>query len=145
MSLVFSNFALDLNLNPNYFMNEFLIYLSLPPYLAQWYANECTQIHNRDNAVCPREVYKFPTPVVPVRGSQESDVINMHLAKQPDAVPAKHGHWIMYAYDEAICSECNYDRGTPFETTKEAKEHWDELPMWCEGCGAKMDEEAGNG
>ena len=57
-------------------MNEFLIYLSLPPYLAQWYANECNQIHNRDNATCPREVYRFPTPVVPVRGSQESDVIN---------------------------------------------------------------------
>ena len=70
-------------------MNEFLIYLSLPPYLAQWYANECTQIHNRDKATCPREIYRFPTPVVPVRGSQESDVINMHLAKQPDAVPAK--------------------------------------------------------
>jgi len=74
MSLVFSNFALDLNLNPNYFMNEFLIYLSLPPYLAQWYANECTQIHNRDKDVCPREIYRFPTPVVPVRGSQESVV-----------------------------------------------------------------------
>ena len=70
-------------------MNEFLIYLSLPPYLAQWYAHECNQVHNRDKATCPREIYRFPTPVVPVRGSQESDVINMHLAKQPDAVPAK--------------------------------------------------------
>ena len=89
MCKIFNNFALVLDLNPNYVMNEFLIYLSLPPYLAQWYANECTQIHNRDNAVCPRGVYKFPTPVVPVRGSQESDVINMHLAKQPDAIPAK--------------------------------------------------------
>ena len=56
-----------------------------------------------------------------------------HDCPLPDAVPAKHGHWIMYAYDEAICSECNYDRGTPYETTKEAKEHWDELPMWCQG------------
>ena len=53
-------------------MNEFLIYLSLPPYLAQWYANECNQVHNRDKATCPREIYRFPTPVVPVRGSQES-------------------------------------------------------------------------
>lgn len=69
-------------------MNEFLIYLSLPPYLAQWYANECTQIHNRDKMTCPRDVYKFPTPAVPVRGSQESDVINMHLAKQPNAAPS---------------------------------------------------------
>ena len=53
-------------------MNDYLIYLCLPPYLAQWYANECTQIHNRDKDVCPREIYRFPTPVVPVRGSQES-------------------------------------------------------------------------
>jgi len=70
-------------------MNEFLIYLALPPYLAQWYAHECMQVHNRDKETCPRDVYKFPTPVVPVRGSQESDVICMHLAKQPAAVPAK--------------------------------------------------------
>ena len=70
-------------------MNDFLIYLSLPPYLAQWYAYECQQIHNRDKAVCPREIYRFPVPVRPVRGSQESDVIQMHLAKQPNDVPAK--------------------------------------------------------
>lgn len=70
-------------------MNDYLIYLTLPPYLVQWYANECTQIHNRDKMTCPRDVYKFPTPAVPVRGSQESDVINMHLAKQPSNVPAK--------------------------------------------------------
>ena len=69
-------------------MKDCLIYLSLPPYLAQWYANECTQIHNRDKDVCPREIYRFPTPVVPVRNSQESDVINMHLAKQPNDKPA---------------------------------------------------------
>ena len=70
-------------------MNDYLIYLSLPAYLAQWYAHECMQIHNRDKAVCPREIYQFPTPVRPVRGSQESDVIQMHLAKQPSDVPAK--------------------------------------------------------
>ncbi len=53
-------------------MNDYLIYLCLPPYLAQWYAHECNQVHNRDKATCPREIYRFPTPVVPVRGSQES-------------------------------------------------------------------------
>ena len=53
-------------------MNDYLIYLCLPPYLAQWYAHECNQVHNRDNKTCPREIYRFPTPVVPVRGSQES-------------------------------------------------------------------------
>ena len=55
-------------------MNQYLIYLCLPPYLAQWYAHECNQVHNRDKATCPREIYRFPTPVVPVRGSQESAV-----------------------------------------------------------------------
>ena len=55
-------------------MNDYLIYLCLPPYLAQWYAHECNQVHNRDNKTCPREIYRFPTPVVPVRGSQESGV-----------------------------------------------------------------------
>lgn len=55
-----------------------------------------------------------------------------------DVEPVRNGHWIMYAYDEAICSACGYDRGTEFESTKEAKERWDSLPMWCEGCGAKM-------
>ena len=70
-------------------MNDYLIYLSLPPYLAQWYANECLQVHNRDKAICPREIYQFPTPVRPVRGSQESDVIRMHLTKQPNDVPTQ--------------------------------------------------------
>lgn len=69
-------------------MNEFLIYLCLPPYLAQWYAHECTQVHYRDKAVCPRDIYQFPTPVVPIHGSQEADVIQMHLTKQPSDVPA---------------------------------------------------------
>lgn len=70
-------------------MNAFFIYLALPPYLAQWYANECTKIHNRDNASCPHEVYRFPNPVIPVRGSAESGVIESWLDKQPkDALPA---------------------------------------------------------
>lgn len=68
-------------------MNDYLIYLCLPPYLAQWYAHECTELHFRDKAVCPRDIYRFPTPVRPIRGSQESDVIQMHLAKQPGPVP----------------------------------------------------------
>jgi len=68
-------------------MTNFLIYLSLPPYLAQWYANECTQIHNRDNATCPHEVYRFPNPIKPVQGSQESRIIEDHLLKQPTDKP----------------------------------------------------------
>ena len=69
-------------------MNDYLIYLCLPPYLAQWYAHECNQVHNRDNKTCPREIYRFPTPVVPVRNSQESGVIQAHLQKQPTDKPA---------------------------------------------------------
>lgn len=69
-------------------MNTFLIHLALPPYLAQWYANECTRIHHRDCASCPHEVYRYPTPVVPVRRSAESDLLEQWLDKQPkDAVP----------------------------------------------------------
>lgn len=69
-------------------MNSFLIKLALPPYLAQWYANECTRIHYRDQSTCPHEIYRYPTPVVPVRNSAESDVLETWLDKQPkNAVP----------------------------------------------------------
>lgn len=50
------------------------------------------------------------------------------------------GKWHMYSYDEAICTCCGYDRSTPFESTSEAKEHWDELPKYCEACGALLNE-----
>lgn len=69
-------------------MNDYLIYLTLPPYLAQWYANECTKVHNRDNSTCPREIYQFPAPVKPVGGSLESKLLERYLEKQPNAVPA---------------------------------------------------------
>ena len=58
-----------------------------------------------------------------------------------DAVPIVHAHWRMYSYDEAICSNCGYDRSTEFESTSEAKERWSELPKFCENCGAKMRDE----
>ena len=66
----------------------------------------------------------------------------MHaIENQPtvDAVQVVPAHWIMYSYDEAICSHCGYDRLTDFECTSEAKERWGELPKFCENCGAKMD------
>lgn len=50
------------------------------------------------------------------------------------------GKWHRYSYDEAICTHCGYDRSTPFESTKEAKEHWDELPKYCEACGALLND-----
>lgn len=30
-------------------------------------------------------------------------------------------------------------RNTPFDSTREARERWGELPPYCEMCGAKMD------
>ncbi len=67
------------------------------------------------------------------------DCLNAIEAIQPvDAVPIVHAHWRMYSYDEAICSNCGYDRSTEFESTSEAKERWSELPKFCENCGAKM-------
>lgn len=57
-----------------------------------------------------------------------------------DVAEVRHGHWCMLSYDEAVCTCCGYNRNTPFESTKEAKEKWNELPPFCEMCGAKMDE-----
>ena len=53
-----------------------------------------------------------------------------------------HAHWAMLSFDEAVCTACGYNRNTHFDSTKEAKELWDELPPFCEMCGAIMDEEA---
>lgn len=52
-----------------------------------------------------------------------------------------HAHWYRYSYDEAVCTHCSYVRGTPFESTKEAKQSWKTLPPFCEMCNAIMDEE----
>lgn len=60
-----------------------------------------------------------------------------------DVRPVARGHWYMISYDEAGCSCCGYDRSTPFESTREAKEKWDELPPFCEMCGADMRGESG--
>lgn len=74
-------------------MNTVLIYLALPPYLAQWYANECTRIHHRDESTCPHEIYRFPEPVQPVRNSAESDILESWLDKQPkNALPPMASH-----------------------------------------------------
>ena len=60
-----------------------------------------------------------------------------------DVAPVVHARWSMLSYDEAVCTHCGYDRFTPFESTSEAKEHWSELPKFCEGCGAKMEVDNG--
>lgn len=68
-------------------MSEYLIYLDLPLYLAQWYADECSRIHQQDQEVQSLSVYRFPEPVRPVRGSQEADIIEYYLDKQPQDNP----------------------------------------------------------
>ncbi len=61
---------------------------------------------------------------------------------EPEEITPKIGHWEMLSYDEAVCSCCGYDRNTPFDSTREAKEKWSELPPYCEMCGAKLNERA---
>lgn len=61
------------------------LYLTLPPYLAQWYAFECRQIEHRDDDTISHAVYKPLEPVVIPRGSQESNILHCFLQKQPTA------------------------------------------------------------
>ena len=57
-----------------------------------------------------------------------------------DAVPVRHGHWIMNEYDELYCSICgdiaSLDSGEYFYR---GKIRFDES-FYCPNCGAKMDE-----
>ncbi|MBQ3330783.1 MAG: hypothetical protein IJG87_06355 [Ruminococcus sp.] len=55
-----------------------------------------------------------------------------------DYINRKTAHWVMLSYDEALCSNCGYNRNTPFASTREAKEKWKKLPPYCEMCGARM-------
>ena len=68
-----------------------------------------------------------------------SAYIALEAIPAADVVLVRHGRWDMLSYDEAVCTCCGYDRNTLFESTKEAKERWDELPPFCEMCGARMD------
>ena len=57
-----------------------------------------------------------------------------------DAVPVRHGHWIMNEYDELYCSICgdiaSLDSGEYFYR---GKIRFDDS-FYCPNCGAKMDE-----
>lgn len=82
--------------------------------------------------------------IVSAKGTAPAVVV---FAKEIDktAVKLHQGHWSMLSYDEACCSECGYVRYTPFDTTAEARAHWDELPKFCEACGALVGKEPDNG
>lgn len=68
-------------------MSAFCIYLTLPKYLAQWYAYECRRHQFIEEDICPKEPYEPLNPVEPIRGSQESRILEQFLQKQPSAVP----------------------------------------------------------
>lgn len=59
------------------------------------------------------------------------DALKYQIEHQP-------GKWAMLNYDMAQCTRCGYIRDTPFDSTREAREHWNELPSYCEDCGAPM-------
>lgn len=80
-------------------MTDHLLYLTLPPYLAQWYADECRRNeYAREDTYLPQQ-YRFPNPVKPIRGSLESGILELFLTKQPSAVPEdfKEGATIVLA------------------------------------------------
>lgn len=71
---------------------------------------------------------------------KENAILNA-LADVPaaDVRPVVRAKWSMLSYDEAVCTCCGYNRNTPFNSTREAREHWGELPPYCEMCSAQMD------
>ena len=68
-------------------MSAFCVYLSLPPYLAQWYAYTCRKQQHREDDVCPNTPIAPLTPVVAPRGSYEMLVLHRVLQKQPNPAP----------------------------------------------------------
>lgn len=68
-------------------MSAFCIYLTLPPYLAEWYAHNCREHKFVQYDFCPSEPITPLTPVEPIRGSYESMVLQHWLMKQPTAIP----------------------------------------------------------
>ena len=68
-------------------MSAFCIYLSLPPYLAEWYAHTCREHKFATSDYCPTDPITPLTPVEPIRGSYESLVLQQWLTKQPAAIP----------------------------------------------------------
>ena len=81
-------------------MSAICVYLSLPPYLAQWYAHTCRKQRHREDDICPNQPIPLLTPVEPIRGSYESQVLHRVLQKQPaeKQVPEKK------AFSQFACS-----------------------------------------
>lgn len=69
---------------------QFLIYLSMPLYLAQWYADRCERCRCDESEIYSPCVYAFdrdkPVGVQPVKGSFPSKILRKELDKQPEVV-----------------------------------------------------------
>ena len=63
---------------------QICLYMTLPTYLAQWYAHECREIEFRDKDVVPLADSKQLEPVTIPRGSQESRILQCFLRKRPE-------------------------------------------------------------
>ena len=62
------------------------------------------------------------------------------VAPTVDAVPVRHGHWIMNEDDELYCSVCGYIASLDSdEYFYRGKIRFDDS-FYCPNCGAKMDE-----
>lgn len=68
-------------------MTSNYLYLTLPDYLAQWYAHECLRNQQAESDTFSVPVYRYPQPIAPLRGSIESEILKAHLTKQPEATP----------------------------------------------------------
>lgn len=65
-------------------MTEHHLYLTLPPYLAQWYAHECRRHLRAADDTCTVPIYNFKDAVAPIRGTVESGILELFLTKEPD-------------------------------------------------------------
>lgn len=59
------------------------LYLTLPPYLAQWYRHECREIASLDSDLETRDTGDPLAPVTVPKGSQESRILQLFLRKRP--------------------------------------------------------------
>lgn len=63
-------------------------------------------------------------------------IVDLHPAA--DVQRIRRGKWLMYSYKEAICNCCGKVLKTSFDCDEEAADRWNELPYYCEDCGAMM-------
>jgi len=70
-------------------MSEYCIYVSLPPYLAQWYAHHCREHHFINSGVTCENAWSLDEPIVPIKDSYVSLVLKHYLCRQPSPEQVK--------------------------------------------------------